>query len=158
MLLFLAALAAPHEASATLCVFRPAQNGRLDSDPVWVSLRSKATGERRSLFFGQGDRPRCTRLPAGRASVTLRFIDPYGGADEARSWSIGAVVRLARGRNYWVLDAPTGFDTNAPGWEESGWHWTWSLWRVRRSLYEDWWPTTMRIRTNRGGVLILGRP
>jgi hypothetical protein len=161
MLLFLAALAAPHAAPdrATLCVFRPAQNGRLNVDPVWLSVRSKATGARRSLSFSEGVRTRCASLPAGRTAVTLRFIYPYGGAYEPEvSWSISAVVQLPQGRNYWVLDVPTGWDTTAPGWDKTGWHWTWSLWRVPHRLYRDWWPTTMRLRTNRGGVLILGRP
>lgn len=150
------AVAEPYPAAATLCVHRPYQQGRLNIDPVTLTIRQGSFLRR--FRFDEGGLRRCTRLRPGKANVAIRFVYPYGGIDEpGRYWSTRSAVRIVRGPNRWILDAsPTGFGNKSPHWDETGWQQTWSLWQTDRP--DTWRPTTRALKPNRGAILILGRP
>jgi hypothetical protein len=123
--------AAENPALASLCIDRPEQHGRVNITPVELSITPE-DGRKAQLMFAAGGERKCADLPAGRASVVLRFPYPYGGPGEKpRYWARRASLVVAAGPNRAVLDTGKGLNPQAAEWEDTGWHDMWEL-TIRR--------------------------
>ena len=110
-----------------LCIERPEQHGRLNIIPVSLQI-TQIGAQATPLVFASGGKRECLNVAPGPASVVLRFPYPYGGPGEAaRYWERVESLSLASGANAAVLDT-TEMDTDASGWEQTGWH---DMWRLR---------------------------
>jgi hypothetical protein len=117
----------PPPVRALVCIERPEEMGRLNSEPTIIRFEGLSVGpngEPEATL--QGGQNVCFKVHHATGRLTVKFAYPYLGPSERPVyWTTAFPVAIKRRENDYELSVSDHQVSRGEAWEKTGWHGMW---------------------------------